>query len=413
MSELIITGSFPCSDYIMVDRETGIITDVGHGAPYRAADLALLPSDVIRPGDFNAHSHPEQSIYVEIADKSWELAKWCRETIYKYSTEMTKEHIYNACVRAFSRMLMFGETSVMVSFYCHNNKGNELDRAVIEAANDVGIRLFFGRMNYDIVLESAYPEKQASQRSYYETPDFAAENFKDLLSCESATVKIAPALHSFHANTIEGIIKGINLGFEYGRKVQFHLSEDEGDVNICLRDFGKRPVNVLASLLEEGRILGLSHLVLSDCVWTDDAEKRLIKEHGMEVVINGRMNDRVKAGRADVKKYLSMGIPLYVGTDGEASNDDLSIENELRWLKETHGLSDSDCQKLKMPFTLSGVTVGALDAGCAADFNVIRDGEIIGTYVGGRSVAANGRLASADIAKKAEEYIASLWETKK
>jgi 5-methylthioadenosine/S-adenosylhomocysteine deaminase len=48
-------------------------------------------------------------------------------------------------------MLSYGETSVIVSFYCHNKRGNELDLSVIKAAQDVGIRLFFGRMNYDIV----------------------------------------------------------------------------------------------------------------------------------------------------------------------------------------------------------------------------------------------------------------------
>lgn len=86
---------------------------------------------------------------------------------------MDAERVYYGCVRAFSRMLSYGETSVMVSFYCHNRRGNELDRAVIKAAKDVGIRLFFGRMNYDIITEGAYKEKQDSQRSYFESPQEA------------------------------------------------------------------------------------------------------------------------------------------------------------------------------------------------------------------------------------------------
>ena len=155
---------------------------------------------------------------------------------------MTAEMIYHGCVRAFGRMLSYGETSVIVSFYCHNKRGNELDLSVIKAAQDVGIRLFFGRMNYDIVDPKAYPEKRVSQQSYYEDPEEAEKNFIDLLRDETDTVKVAPALHSFHANTLDAVIRGINLGAKYGRKVQFHLSEDEGDVKICLENYGMRPV---------------------------------------------------------------------------------------------------------------------------------------------------------------------------
>ena len=409
MNCITIKGRFANAEAIRADKESGLITDIIKNQ--HSMDVTI-DGDVILPGDFNAHSHPEQSIYVEIADPAWELAKWCRETIYKYSVEMDAERVYYGCVRAFSRMLSYGETSVMVSFYCHNRRGNELDRAVIKAAKDVGIRLFFGRMNYDIITEGAYKEKQDSQRSYFESPQEAEKNFLELLSEECATVKIAPALHSFHANTIEAIVKGINLGAEHHRKIQFHLSEDEGDVKLCLAQFGKRPVEVLADLLSQGKISRLDHMVLSDCVWTNDHEKELIKEHGMAVVMDGRMNDRVKAGRADVKKYLAMEIPLYVGTDGEASNDDLSIKNEREWLMRTHALAKEDMEKLSDPFEMAGVKVGTLTKGAAADFQVYKDGRLNELYVGGVKVMQNGRLTAEPLAQKAEAFINGLFAEK-
>lgn len=406
MSQTTINGNFGNAGSVTADQKTGIITALQ--AKNAAADITIAEGE-ITPGDFNAHSHPEQSIYVEIADPSWELAKWCRETIYKYSVEMDEERIYYGCVRAFSRMLMFGETSVSVSFYCHNRRGNDLDRAVIKAAKDTGIRLFFGRMNYDIITEGAYKEKQDSQRSYFETPQEAEKNFKELLSEECATVKIAPALHSFHANSIEAIIRGINLGAEYERKVQFHLSEDEGDVSLCLKEYGMRPVEVLADLYKQRKITRLDHLILSDCVWTDDHEKELIKEHGMSVVMDGRMNDRVKAGRADVKKYLAMQIPLYVGTDGEASNDDLSIKNEREWLARTHNLNETQTAALSAPFETAGIKVGAIAPGYTADFCVRKNGAITDLYIGARPIIQNRRLTAEKTANEAENFIKGLF----
>ncbi len=114
--DIVIEGRYKEYDYLTVDSFTGKIKSLGKGRPPREPDYSFGDGFVLSAGDFNAHSHPEQSIYVEIADKSWDLARWCRETIYKYSVEMTAEMVYHGCVRAFGRMLAYGETSVMVSF---------------------------------------------------------------------------------------------------------------------------------------------------------------------------------------------------------------------------------------------------------------------------------------------------------
>lgn len=407
---MIISGKYKDFDYITVNRASGTIRELGRGRPPREPDLSFGRDCSICAGDLNAHSHPEQSIYVEIADKNWDLARWCRETIYKYSAEMTAEMIYHGCVRAFGRMLSYGETSVIVSFYCHNKRGNELDLSVIKAAQDVGIRLFFGRMNYDIVDPKAYPEKRVSQQSYYEDPEDAEKNFIDLLRDETDTVKVAPALHSFHANTLDAVIRGINLGAKYGRKVQFHLSEDEGDVKICLENYGMRPVEVLADLKEKGKIQSLDHLLLSDCVWTSRREKELIMEHGMSVVFNGRMNERVKAGTAAVREYMELGVPVYIGTDGEASNDDLSIDNEIKWQAEKHKFSEEEVKNLRRPFEMAGVSVGQLEAGHAADIKVCKDGKPEVLFVGGKAVMKDGKLLANDVISRSEAFIKDLWQ---
>ena len=132
----------------------------------------------------------------------------------------------------------------------------------------------------------------------------------------------------------------------------------------------------------------------------------------MAVVMDGRMNDRVKAGRADVKKYLAMEIPLYVGTDGEASNDDLSIKNEREWLVRTHSLAKEDMEKLSAPFEMAGVKVGTLTKGAAADFQVYKEGRLNELYVGGVKVMQNGRLTAEPLAQKAETFIKELFAEK-
>lgn len=395
---------------VSVNKTSGTIerVSISEELPEKKGEVIDYGDVILLPGDVNAHSHPEQSIYVDIVNPEWDLATWCRNTIYRYSTQMTPRLIYLACARAFSRMLLYGTTSVAVSFYCHNGRGNELDEAVIQAANNTGIRLYFGRMNYDIVLDTAYPEKQQSQRSYYETPEVAERYFRELMQHENPLVIVAPAIHSFHANTLEGIIHGIRLSYETGRLLQLHLSEDMGDVDLCLQDYGLRPVEVLVKLKEEGTVPALDHLLLSDCIWLTDEEKDLIAKYGMKVVLNPRMNDRVKAGRADLYSFLERGITVWLGTDGEASNDDLSLVHEREYLRAVNPDVPSEWfEKVSQtPFPFGSVRAGLLKEGFAADLKVMRGDKTEAVYVGGRCVVDGGRLLSLNVSEDIEKPLA-------
>jgi len=412
---LLINGYFKGGDqvkpgYIIGDRENGLITEVNFASKYegdfQGESFDYNEAYIIEEGDFNAHSHPEQSIYTDIVDKSWDLGTWCRNTIYKYSTELKPEHIYLGCCRAFSRMLALGVTSVMVSFYCHNNKGNEYDREVIRAAEDTGIRLYFGRMTYDIINEDAYEAKQNSQKCYFETPEEGEGNFIELFKeINSKRILVAPSVHSIHASTKEAIVRAINLGNKYDRYVQFHLSEDNGDVELSLKLYGLRPIAFLSSLVESGQVESLERVILSDCVWIDEKERELIRKHGMKVVLNPRMNDRVKAGQADLPKFISMDIIPYLGTDGEASNDDLSVTGEREYLKKKYG---KDLENIignlgKAPLKLGEGYVGSLKVGSFCDIKVLKDGSVVDVFVGGCQVIKDGELTTMDTAKDIEK----------
>src|SRR4051794_21548609 len=124
--EVLISGYFNDNNkvsfgYVIADLNNGIIKEYKLNSKYqgefKGERYDYADDYILCPGDFNAHSHPEQSLYTDIVDKEWDLPTWCKNTIYKYSITLTPEHIYLACGRAFSRMLSLGVTTVMVSFY--------------------------------------------------------------------------------------------------------------------------------------------------------------------------------------------------------------------------------------------------------------------------------------------------------
>ena len=407
----ISTDSGIKNGYILTDINSGIIEEVNFSKDmpeFFSGDIFKYDDNyIIYPGDFNCHSHPEQSIYTDIINKSWDLGTWCRNTIYKYSSVLKNEHIYLGCLRAFSRMLLLGDTSVMVSYYCHGNKGNTLDNEVLRAAKDVGIRLYFGRMNYDIMNEDAYEGKKVSQKSYYESPSEAEKNFLALLNeCYPNTITVAPSLHSIHASSKDAIINGINLAFDHNRYIQFHLSEDKGDVDLSLKLYGFRPIEFLESLLKNGEVKSLSHVILSDCVWINDNESDIIKRYGMKVVLNPRMNHRIKTGSANLTKLLEKNITIYLGTDGEASNDDLSIMHERDFLKDRYKNIDESIIDLlgSTPLKLGEGFVGNIAKNSFCDLKILDSkNNVKDVFVGGNQIIRDYKLISMDIEKDIEE----------
>lgn len=397
-------------EYIFYNIESGIIDDIKYEGDFNKKDdidFSFSYSDeyIISAGDFNAHSHPEQSIYVNMVDRDWDLYTWCKNTIYKYSTELTPEDIYYGSLRAFTRMLLLGVTSVMVSYYCHNKRGNELDKEVLHAAATAGIRLYFGRMNYDIINEDAYEEKRDSQVSYFESPEIAAENFIKLMNeNKNINIEISPSVHSIHASSKKAIISAINLGNKYNKFVQFHLSEDKNDVQLSKKLYGLSPVEFLVSLVWDKQVETLENVILSDCIWITDDERKLIKDYDMNVVLNPRMNSIMKTGDANLLKMLNEAIEPYLGTDGEASNNDLSITGEREFLnKRFPNISQDRIQMIgRKPFKFRNGYIGDIKVGNLCDLKVSKNGKITDVFVGGKIVVKDGKLLNIDINKDIE-----------
>lgn len=83
--------------------DDGLIVALGSGEPPRSPDADFDAGLLFEAGDFNAHSHPEQSLYADLVDRRWDLATWCRHTIYRFSPYLGPCEIGLGCLRAFSR----------------------------------------------------------------------------------------------------------------------------------------------------------------------------------------------------------------------------------------------------------------------------------------------------------------------
>lgn len=115
------------------------------------------------------------------------------------------------------------------------------------------------------------------------------------------------------------------------------------------------------------------------CVHVSHADARIIKARGSHIVLCPRSNDLLDVGRAPVALFKKIGIPLALGTDSLASNNSLSLWDELRFALDTFSDDLSEKDLLNMVTTGGAAALGisaecgSLETGKRANFQVIRN----------------------------------------
>lgn len=140
------------------------------------------------------------------------------------------------------------------------------------------------------------------------------------------------------------------------------------------------------------------------CVHVSSADARILKSRGVHVVLCPRSNELLDVGRAPVALLKKIGLPLALGTDSLASNNSLSLWDELRFALNTFPdvLDEEDVFRMVTSGGAAALgisaTCGSLEAGKRADFQVVgncegdegtvlkrvtRDGALRELYIGG------------------------------
>jgi cytosine/adenosine deaminase-related metal-dependent hydrolase len=134
------------------------------------------------------------------------------------------------------------------------------------------------------------------------------------------------------------------------------------------------------------------------CVHINLADAQILKQRGVTVCLCPRSNDRLDVGRAPLALLNKLNIPLALGTDSLASNDSISLWDEMRFALDLFSEELSPADVLRM-VTSGGAaalglstSIGSLDVGKRADFQVISH---VGTDKKGllERIIGQGRIA--------------------
>ena len=260
---------------------------------------------LIIPGLVNAHTHAAMTLLRSYAD-DMKLMDWLNNKIWPVEAKMKREDIYWGSMLAAVEMIRSG-TVAFADMY------GPCMEEVAKVVEESGLR---GVLSQGLIgVAPNADEKLASNISLYENFHGKAEG--------RITVMLGP--HAIYTCPPEYLKKVSAAAEKLGAEIHIHMSETLDEVNGCMKDYGKRPFQVVeeTGLFEHGTLA-------AHCVHLSDEEIEIIKKHDIRVAHNPGSNMKLASGIAPVMKLLKEGVCVGLGTDGASSNNNLDMMEEIR-----------------------------------------------------------------------------------
>ena len=216
---------------VLIEIEDGAIAAVQPGAgPADAERLAGLTI----PGLANAHSHAfQRALRGRTHSGTGSFWTW-REQMYALAETITPESYLPLARATFEEMALAGITVVGEFHYLHSG-GNALGEAVIQAAEEVGIRL--------TLLDACY--LRGGLESFRDASAHAWARRVGQLR-DGDMLRIGAAIHSVRAVDFESAKVVAAWATERGAPLHAHVSEQPEENESCLRENGLTPTMTLA-----------------------------------------------------------------------------------------------------------------------------------------------------------------------
>ncbi len=254
------------------------------------------------PGFVNAHTHISMTAFRGYADGQ-PLWEWLSETIWPMEDKLEPGDCYWLSLLGAAEMISAGVTTFLDMYMFQTDTA----RAVSES----GMRAVLSRA-------ITGPDKGTEQR-YREVEELSHWRYK---ADGRISMMIAP--HAVYTCTPEILQNCVKLAEKYETGIHVHLSETAKEVADCVRDYGRTPPAHLYNL-------GLFEkpVVAAHCVHLTHGDMDLMAKHNVKAAHCPSSNMKLASGFAPVDEMLERGIGVALGSDGAASNNNLSVWKEM------------------------------------------------------------------------------------
>lgn len=294
------------------------------------------------PPFYNTHCHAAMTLLRGIAD-DMELFEWLNGYIWPAEAKLTDEDIYWGTRLACLEMIKSG-TVFFNDMYFHPAE-------TIRAVEEAGIRAAVGMIVLDVNPDS----NEHFQKDNAEVWARRAEY--------SDRIQLTWAPHAIYTVGESALRKVAERAAEGKVRIHIHLAETAREVFDCREQHGCTPVEYLA------RLGLLSEMTLAaHSVHLTDSDIGLLKEHGVNLAYMPCSNYKLSSGKFRFHKLQEQGCHITFGTDGCASNNNLSMFDEMKFgalgaKVEFGGPTACHAEDIFTAATRSGAEAFGIDAG--------------------------------------------------
>ncbi|WP_121744324.1 amidohydrolase [Natronorubrum halophilum] len=343
---------------VLVDQDGGEILEIGTELAGDADETLEATDSLVTPGFVNGHCHVAMTLLRGYADDK-ALDAWLREDIFPTEAELTPEDVHRGAKLGLLEMIKSGTTSFADMYF--------MVPRIADAVEEAGLR---ARLGHGVIsIASSDEEARADAREGLDV----AEELDGRADGRISTAFMPHSLTTVGGEYLEEFVpqaRGLDVPIHY------HANETTNEVAPIVEEHGVRPMAYAAEkgLLEPDDFIAHG-------VHLDESEIALLAEAGTSVIHCPASNMKLASGMAPVQRMLDAGVTVGIGTDGAASNNDLSMLDEARDAAMIGKLETGDASAVAAESVVEmmtrgsaeaiGLDTGRLEEGAPADIAVI------------------------------------------
>ncbi len=341
---------------VLVDQDDGTILEIGSDL---AGDETLDASNsLVTPGFVNGHCHVAMTLLRGYADDK-PLDAWLQEDIWPVEAELTADAVRAGTELGVCEMIKSGVTAFADMYF--------FVPTIADVVATAGLRARLGHGVISVAKDDAAAREDARE---------GLAVAEEVQGMGDGRIESAFMPHSLTTVGEAYLEEFVPHARDLGVPIHYHANETTDEVGPIVDDHGIRPLEYAAEkgLLEPDDFLAHG-------VHLDETEIALLAEAGTSVIHCPASNMKLASGMAPVQGLHDAGVTVGLGTDGAASNNDLSILDEARDAAMIGKLAADDASAVPATAVVEmltsagadaiGLPGGRLETGAVADLAVV------------------------------------------
>lgn len=322
----------------------GKIVYVGDGknlpSDARPKQLINAKGKVIIPGLINTHTHVPMTLFRGIAD-DLDLQDWLTKYIFPAEAKNVNEAFVRAGTRLGLAEFIRGGTTTYCDMYYFED-------AIADETAKAGVRGVLGQTLIDF---PAPDNKTWAEMLAY------TEKFVNKWQGHPLIIP-AVAPHAPYTVSQEHLLETRKLSDKLNAPLVIHLAEANTETDfIQQKHKGLRPIE----FVEQIGFLS-NKTIAAHVIQANEKEVDILVNRGVGVAHNPQSNMKIAAGVAPVPMMLKKNLRLGLGTDGAASNNDLSLWEEMDTAAKLHKAFSGDPKAVSAKDVFEMATIGGARA---------------------------------------------------